>query len=154
MKHLILLLFVLTFASSGYTQDVSDVTQEGVTITEQGLQQTDEALSTILSKALEVATITGEFVIDQAPDLLRQFYLWHILDNLFFIFVGLLIVLTAILIFRSFGDRYEDDFWCDPAPFFTSVIGCLGIVLTLCCLHSLIFIWVAPKLYLIKYFIN
>jgi hypothetical protein len=178
MKHLILLLFVLTFASSGYTQDVSDVVQEGVTITEQGLQQTDEILSTILSKSLTVATATGEFVMEQAPDLLRQFYIWHLAESLISISIGLLIIVCCYYLPLFWGEAVSEHdatrsvhsqrfdhtrkkrgmyYTLDGEIFANLTFGAGLVVFSIIFfanLHTVLFIILAPKLYLIEYFVK
>ena len=60
---------VLAFSLSTNAQDSTKV---------DNFQNTDEVLAEAVKKALIVAEKTGEFAIEQAPLLLKEFYAWHI----------------------------------------------------------------------------
>ena len=128
-------------------------------------QKTDEVLSEVVKKALTVAEKTGDFVIEQAPLLLQEFYAWHIFSKIFWI------IFSIILIFIG---RYLPNLWLHKSPirsnsdeffgkyiydgfgtwvfFSLSIIS--GSVIMITNLYNLIYILVAPKLYLIDYFIK
>ena len=63
---------VLAFSLSTNAQDSTKV---------DNFKKTDEVLSKVVEKALNVAEKTGEFAIEQAPLLLKEFYSWHIAKN-------------------------------------------------------------------------
>lgn len=51
------------------------------TIMAKTLDKTDQALAKAIEKGMEVASKTGEFVVSQAPDLVKQFYVWSLVRN-------------------------------------------------------------------------
>jgi len=129
--------------------------------------KTDEVLAKAAEKAINLAEKTGEFVIDQAPELLKEFYQWHIFSDIFWIIFGIIIILTGRYLpylwlgdknpgsytSKYFGVKYDDD------PVFGAYITfgtftILGLLILLLNLYNLIYILVAPKLYLIDYFIK
>lgn len=143
-------------------------------------KKTDEVLSKVVEKALTVAEKTGEFVIEQAPLLLQEFYVWHICKS---IFMALLWLSVFFLIQRlskllSFGDEklipeenrenyfkkrdgkyYYSSYRDGDSEAYAFSIGIkiasyftfIGLAVFL---YDLVFILVAPKLYLIEYFIK
>ena len=156
MKH-ILILIVCLFSLKLSAQDTTIV---------DNFQKTDEVLSTIVQKALVIAEQTGEFVIEQAPLLLQEFYRWHIGSSIFWAIFGIgIMILGYRLPFlfpnvtekTSYYDRkYFNRWFYDSSgawiSFFVGIF--LGSVLFLMNLYNLMYILVAPKLYLIDYFIN
>ncbi|MEI2422352.1 hypothetical protein V6O07_18880, partial [Arthrospira platensis SPKY2] len=54
--------------------------------------KTENALNELVKRALEVAEKTGEFVIEQAPHLSREFYAWHTYSSIFWMVVSLVVV--------------------------------------------------------------
>lgn len=117
----------------------------------------ENALNEVVKRALEVAEKTGEFVIEQAPDLLREFYAWHTYSSIFWMVVSLVVVFllygkvkTAVKNFYSLDEEITD--------VLIAVIGgasFLGFTIAFFVnAYNLIFILSAPKLYLIEYFIR
>ena len=135
-------------------------------------QKTDEILSEVVKKTLIVAEKTGDFVIEQAPMLLREFYNWHMVSDIF----GILIALIILLISRylphlwlpykesqgqysnKFFSRYGvNDFHDDlNIPAWIIFIGgsLIAIVMFFITAYDLTYLIVAPKLYLIEHFIK
>lgn len=127
-------------------------------------------LAKVIEKSLEIAEKTGEFVIDQAPELLREFYMWHTVSAIIEIILCLFVFYVLKRIGRSislsenpdsrwykkiFGRWYETDE--SPFIFYSSVGGTAFIIFFVVLIYNtmkLIKILVAPKLYLIEYFIN
>ncbi len=157
MKKLFLAL-LLGLSFLGSAQEKS--TEEKVT---DNLQKTDEVLSKIVDKALNVAEKTGDFVIEQAPLLLQEFYAWHIWSNVFFIIFGIFLIYAGYKLPFLWMDKenksysykyfslYGDDETIVAWTFF--VVGLIvGSIIILIHLYDLIFILTAPKLYLIEYF--
>lgn len=146
MKKL-LTLFILAFSLSTNAQDSTKV---------DNFQKTDEVLSEVVKKALIVAEKTGEFVIEQAPSLLQEFYTWHIYSNIFYILTGLIIIIFGIWLSLKFKKYLNTDYIIDePGPFFTLFFSVLiGGLFVLIAGYDLIFLLSAPKLYLIEYFIK
>lgn len=127
-------------------------------------QKTDEILSIVVKKALTVAEKTGEFAIEQAPLLLQEFYNWHIWSNILGIILGLLLCFLGYKIpflfttkesnyndYKYFN-RYCDDYFFPYLNFILFTIS--GVIFIFPCIYDLIFILIAPKLYLIEHFIK
>ena len=117
------------------------------------MEKLEEQLLIVLQKAIEVAEQTGEFAIEQAPLLLQEFYRWHIISNLFMV---ILFILLGILSFKN-GNRVskkQGDYVDTPIPFFSHFIAFISMIVVLVSIYNIIFILVAPKLYLIEYFIK
>ena len=131
-------------------------------------QETDKVLSEVVKKALIVAEKTGEFVIEQAPLLLKEFYAWHIFQNIFGIVMGIIIILISYHLRKLWGKKVDSDHnvsWDEVllggyasdkfGTIMTILLGVIiGTTLILTSVYDLIYIITAPKLYLIHYFIN
>jgi len=122
--------------------------------------KTDEVLSKLVQKAVTAAEKTGDFIIEQTPLLLQEFYTWHIAKNSLTL-VMLLIVCIFLLILRKrfyAWSTKEDKDWYDAEYFFGFAVIHFGIVVSILMfalsIYDLVFIIVAPKLYLIEYFIH
>ena len=128
----------------------------------------DEVLSKVVEKALNVAEKTGEFVIEQAPLLLQEFYNWHIVKSIFGIILGFLLIIIGYNIRKIWGRKVDKDYEADfdeivingyvseqLSTVITFVFGLIGGLVTICInTYALVFILIAPKLYLIEYFIK
>ena len=150
---------VLAFSLSINAQDSTKV---------DNFQKTDEVLSEVVKKALTVAEKTGEFAIEQAPLLLKEFYSWHIAKNSLGILFGVLIIIIGYNLRKLWGKKVDEDYdkdWnevvlngyaSEEFSTWLSIIltSVFGFVLLIKCTYSLVFILVAPKLYLIEYFIK
>lgn len=127
----------------------------------------EEQLSRILEKALRLAEQTGEFVMEQAPDLLREFYLWH--TTKYSMAILLFLVLTIILYKLPYwvGEKGgELEQWDEISIIikgyklngifcaFSWLFSAIALGLMFQEIYHLTFILVAPKLYLIEYFIH
>ncbi len=127
----------------------------------------EQQLAKVVEKALNVAEQTGDFVLEQAPQLLQEFYMWHTTKYILGILLGVILLVLA---------RYMNSFWAekydgkkvewDKVVLFGRIGDSVGMILPsvivlICGLvffsvntYKLIFITVAPKLYLIEYFIH
>ena len=126
-----------------------------------------EILKPIVEKAVEVAEKTGDFVMEQAPLILQEFYHWMLWKNIFLVGLFLMLFIITLLIptwfqrvkeprkyvydYKYFG-RYYNAGGCEGVPVITLILGSLAFLLPLLIrLYDLIFLLVAPKLYLIDY---
>jgi hypothetical protein len=120
-------------------------------------KKTDEVLSEVVKKALLVAEKTGTFVIEQSPLILQEFYNWHICESILGISLWFLISIVLIIIAFKIKNKEYFDF-SDIDDFMPILIICIFLVFSigfLCSyVYDLVFILVAPKLYLIEYFIK
>lgn len=162
MKKLVLL-FILAFSLSTNAQDSTKV---------DNFQKTDEVLAEVVKKALTVAEKTGDFVIEQAPLLLQEFYNWHITVSILGILLGICIFLLGRYIpniwiinnesqgnysSKYFSKYTKNEYWENGITlawiiFFTGLLT--SIVIISINLYNLLFLLIAPKLYLIEYFIK
>ncbi len=122
--------------------------------------KTDEVLAEVVKKALTVAEKTGQFVIEQAPLLLQEFYRWHITKSALGVVCCLLFFLIVFLLMRRHS-RYikENDIeaWeieCALPRMFSILSSVIVVCIMISFVYNLLFILVAPKLYLIEYFVK
>lgn len=136
------------------------------------MNELENVLAELVKKGIEVAEQTGNFVIEQAPDLLQEFYRWHITKNVFFSLLCIIIMFTCFFIFKKTGRKentfkYPEDSSLILGRYYSEwsvggvfiIIFCIiGFLVSLghliSSLYDLVFILTAPKLYLIEYFIN
>lgn len=127
------------------------------------MKNTDEALGKLIEKGIEVAEQTGKFVINQAPELIQEFYTWHICQHVFSIFVGLILFFISYKIIFFMGE--DEKSWDTDFKLFNkhlglgsgiimSIMSLFGFLFLLIGLYNLIFILVSPKIYLIEYFVK
>jgi len=106
-----------------------------------------------LTKGLELAEKTGEFIIEQAPELLKEFYAWHIAEDMLYIFIGLLVFVIVILLYKKAEwDNGPNFINLSFVAVVTMSIFTTGIMIVH--MFDLVKILIAPKLYLIEYFAN
>ena len=163
MKKLILLI-VLAF-SLNINAQVKDSTKVD------NFQNTDQVLSKIVEKALVVAEKTGNFVIEQTPLLLQDFYNWHITVSILGILLGIIIFLLGRYIPYlwlnkertdsdniQFFKRFNNNTCSYEKLSFSWIVFILLLVISINIifqnLYNLLYLLIAPKLYLIEYFIN
>jgi len=118
------------------------------------MKNLEETLAKVLEKAIELAEKTGEFAMDQAPLLLQEFYMWHIASHIFYFVMFFMIILFGFKIHKMAMKFNEGDFFETPATLGGIIVIPIGIFGCLVNLHKLIFILVAPKLYIIEYFLK
>jgi len=131
-------------------------------------EELEKQLATILEKALNVAEQTGEFVLEQAPQLLQEFYMWHTAKYILGVIAGIALIIIARVVINFWSKKYDEAEgvdW-DECKMFGRVGDQFGMIvpyviitfvgLTVFCIntYNLIFITVAPKLYLIEYFMK
>lgn len=130
------------------------------------ISKTDEALAQVLTKALEAAEKTGQFVVEQAPDVVQQLVLYYTVLHWASVALSLFILVGGMtLSVRSFKsafaraekDEYKDadhfgEFWLglfagisSAVTFFALFIGNISDALK---------ITLAPKVWLIEYAAN
>lgn len=123
-------------------------------------KKTDEVLSELVKKALIVAEKTGDFVIEQTPLLLQEFYRWHITKASLCIFLLLVSAVVLFVVMKKHGKyvKKEGLDMGDPECFFPRVLSLIAVVplaiFIVKYVFNLAFILIAPKLYLIEFFIK
>jgi len=120
-------------------------------------KELEKTLQTILDKSIEVAEKTGEFVVEQAPLLLQEFYKWHIASAMLGILLGTFFAVCTYKGFKRLMFLEEKNSYADYDVFayvLATIGGITSIVIFCVNTYDLIFILVAPKLYLIEYFMK
>ena len=126
------------------------------------MNETDKQLAEILKKGLETAEKTGNFIVEQAPDLIRQLLIWKTVEYSIYVIMGISLMIyfhrwtkKVTKEMKEKKDDYEDYFMSSFANLLIAVgqisFLIIGIVLIAANLHSLIQIVFAPKIYLIEY---
>lgn len=110
----------------------------------------EQTLSKILEKALNVAEQTGEFAMEQAPLLLQEFFYWHIANATLGLLLGFIIAIIINKIALKVSKHEEEEF----VYYLINVLQFAPILIFCINLYDLVFILVAPKLYLIEYFVK
>lgn len=141
MKKAILLLTAIIISVTSFSQDTTSTSK------------TDEALATVIQKAMSLAEKTGDFVVEQAPDVIQQFFTYHLLRE--WVWCGVEIIFFIFLLWltiKAIKSEGAEDFLF---VIFMIVIVDFGVF---CAIISsvldIIQISVAPKVYLIEYFTN
>lgn len=117
------------------------------------MKEIESQLAPIISKAIEAAEKTGDFVIEQAPLVLQEFYAWYTMKFILSIIFTFLGVVLFGLITRWIWKQDSDDGGHYIVGFFIGIVPAitlLGIMIS--SIYDLIFITTAPRLYLIEYF--
>jgi len=116
------------------------------------MNKLEEKLSVILQKSLDIAEKSGEFIIEQAPLLLQEFYEWHTVSHI----MGSLLFLLTVIPFIIFLNKtnWEDYEFKQVVTIMLGVFSLFTITASVIHIYKLVFITVAPKLYLIEYFVK
>lgn len=129
------------------------------------MNELEQTLQKILEKSLTLAEQTGELVLEQAPDLLRQFFAWHTAEHAMGIIVGFLFIFIPYFLIKWVGSKEGDEYsikifnrYVDDEIGMSGIIGAIvsaivGIAFIMINCYNLVYIIIAPKLYLIDYFL-
>lgn len=112
-------------------------------------KELETQLANVLEKSLQLAENTGEFVMEQAPELLRQFYQW----NLYAHILGVILAIV-ISIGIHIGVKKLVEIEHDNTPYLLQFFQLIPLGILSYNVHYIVYISVAPKLYLIDYFIK
>ena len=126
------------------------------------MNETDKQLAEILKKGLETAEKTGNFIVEQAPDLIRQLLIWKTVEYSVYVILGISLIIYfyrwAKKVSKEMKENEDDfeDYFMDSFANILITIGQLsllitGIILIAENLQDLIQIVFAPKIYLIEY---
>jgi len=117
----------------------------------------EEQLQPLIAKAIEAAEKTGEFVVEQAPELLQQFYKWQIIESILNIVFGLVVLFICVFIIKwatKAVKDYDTELLGGAALVTSSILFIIFVIVFFDGIYSLVEIIVAPKLYLIEYFLK
>lgn len=126
------------------------------------MNETDKQLAEILRKGLETAEKTGNFIVEQAPDLIRQLLIWKTVEYSVYVIIGISLIVYFYRwtkkVSKEMKENEDDfeDYFMDSFANILIVIGQLslliiGMILIAENLQDLIQIVFAPKIYLIEY---
>ena len=126
------------------------------------MSETDKQLAEILKKGLETAEKTGNFIVEQAPDLIRQLLIWKTVEYSVYVILGISLIIYFYRwtkkVSKEMKENEDDfeDYFMDSFANILITIGQLsllitGIILIAENLQDLIQIVFAPKIYLIEY---
>ena len=126
------------------------------------MNETDKQLAEILKKGLETAEKTGNFIVEQAPDLIRQLLIWKTVEYSVYVILGISLIIYFYRWAKKVSkemkeneDDFEDYFMYSFANILITIgqlsLLITGIILIAENLQDLIQIVFAPKIYLIEY---
>ena len=124
----------------------------------------EKQIQQILKKAIELAEKTGDFAIEQAPLILQEFYVWKTTSYILGVLLGLLIISLPFIIIL-FLKKTEEEAGYQEVKILGRVfedstlipicgLCIIGLFFFMLNLYYLIYITVAPKLFLIEYFLK
>lgn len=108
----------------------------------------DEAVAAVLSKALEVANTTGEFVVEQAPDVVNQLVSYYTALYGAGLIAGIVLLTLAIILFIK---GWRNNEWEDVRVVLSLFLAMPGLALGIVNTLSLLKIMLAPKIWLMEY---
>lgn len=112
----------------------------------------DEAVSQVLAKALEAPQVTGDFVVEQAPDVVQQLLLWELASSCIWA-AAILLAITLVWLGRRWLvslDDYDDEGRITTA-FIAAVITSFLSVPLLFNIAAALKVLVAPNIFLLEY---
>ena len=126
------------------------------------MNETDKQLAEVLKKGLETAEKTGNFIVEQAPDLIRQLLIWKTVEYSVCVIIGISLIVyfyrwtkKVAKEIKENEDNFEDYFVGSIANVFITfgqlTFLIIGMILIAENLQELIQIVFAPKIYLIEY---
>mgnify|MGYP003451954080 FL=1 len=124
------------------------------------MKETDQQLAEILKKGLEAAEKTGNFVVEQAPDLIQQLIVWKTCEYIFLIIISIAFMFSLYKWYKSAMKRYDDfDGFYIKTEFFIYCIYAIVVILIFGIglfnsFFNLLQILLAPKIWLIEYATN
>ena len=129
------------------------------------MNEIDKQLAEILKKGLETAEKTGNFIVEQAPDLIKQLLIWKTVEYSIYVIMGISLIIYFYRWTKKVSkeikeneDDFEDYLMGSVSNIFIAIgqmtILIVGVLLISENLHSLIQIVFAPKIYLIEYTAN
>lgn len=124
------------------------------------MNELEKQLANAVEKAMQLAETTGQFVIDQAPDLIQQFYMWHITSSVFFIVLGATVMAGWYFLgHKKLYDSEDEEEFLNRDSAVPLTVGWVvftfgGLSMIIVNVYNLLFILVAPKIYIIEHFIK
>lgn len=103
----------------------------------------------------------SSFAEEQTPLIVKEIITWGLVEKLYYMTVGILVILAGYFLYRIFkklainhiapGTDWTESEFSAPAIIFL-ICGCLiGSICIFCNLYDFIYIYLAPRLYVIDY---
>ena len=105
----------------------------------------------IVQEALGVVTSTKDFVVAQAPGLIQQILLWKSAECWFFIFLGVLFIISAVVMMKKFGAWQCTTEITPILEIASGTFIVMSVPSILVNAYTLMKIYVAPKIFLLEY---
>ena len=126
------------------------------------MKETDKQLAEIFKKGLETAEKTGNFIVEQAPDLIRQLLIWKTVEYSVYVILGISLIIyfyrwtkKVAKEIKENEDDFEGYFGDSIANIFIAIGQLTFLIIAMLLiagnLQDLIQIVFAPKIYLIEY---
>ena len=117
----------------------------------------EELLRPLVEKAISGIEKGVDFTMEQAPLLVREFYNWHIAEAIFWLVLSVIVLSIPYFMYKIYKkyDAFREDELMVFFPIMASIISLVfGVIMFISNLLDLIKLIVAPRLYLIEYFLN
>ena len=120
--------------------------------------ETDKQIAEILKKGLEVAEKSGNFVIEQAPDLVKQLITYKTIETSICVLIEITLMYLIVIYFKYLYKKNNEDSYFIPENAFHGVGIIITFVLSIFMffafitdISNLIQLIFAPKIYLLEY---
>ena len=120
--------------------------------------ETDKQIAEILKKGLEVAEKSGNFVIEQSPDLVKQLITYKTIETSISVLIEIALMYLIVIYFKYlYKKNNEDNSFVDLNSFHIGGIlisSCVAIFMFIAFINdisNLIQLIFAPKIYLLEY---
>ena len=120
--------------------------------------ETDKQIAEILKKGLEAAEKSGNFVIEQAPDLVKQLITYKTVETSICVLIEITLMYLIFIYFKYLYKKNNEDSDFIPENAFhgvgiiiTSLMGIFLFFVFINDISNLIQLIFAPKIYLLEY---
>ena len=120
--------------------------------------ETDKQIAEILKKGLEAAEKSGNFVIEQAPDLVKQLITYKTVETSICVLIEITLMYLIFIYFKYLYKKNNEDSDFIPENAFhgvgiiiTSLMGIFLFFAFITDISNLIQLIFAPKIYLLEY---
>ena len=120
--------------------------------------ETDKQIAEILKKGLEAAEKSGNFVIEQAPDLVKQLITYKTIETSICVLIEITLMYLIFIYFKYLYKKNNEDSDFIPENAFhgvgiiiTSLMGIFLFFVFINDISNLIQLIFAPKIYLLEY---
>lgn len=122
-------------------------------------EELQKVLASLVEKSMKLAEETGTWALEQAPLLIEQFLRWEFYSHLFLLVISIIILIASYFL-GKLAIKENEKTYSEMNDFFFlggmvgSIIGTVaGLPMFFISIYTMIFIKVAPEIYLIQKFI-